>query len=143
MQPALRMIAILAIAMLSGGCANYRRMKVSPPPQTRAEKNFDAVWRASLEVLRRYHFPIDRCDRRAGLITTGKIVGRHWFEFWRRDAATGYDLAEGSLQTVHRSVRVRIAPSASRADEFSASVEVIVSRPNRQNLEIIAAGAAA
>lgn len=139
-------IVVIAIAAAAGGCANHR-LPVSAQGQgkeklTLSQRSFDASWQASLEVLRGYHFRIDRTDPRAGVITTRPMLARHWFEFWRRDAACVYDLAEGTLQSVYRRVIVRIRPTPDGAGLYMASVSVEVSRANRQEMEIVGASEA-
>ena len=95
---------------------------------TPAERNFDIVWQSSLSVLSEYDFIVDQRDRREGLIATLPMTGQQWFEFWRKDAATPRDLAEGSLQTIYRTVRVFIEPVADSEELFAARVVVISSR---------------
>ena len=141
MNTATRHAAILVLLTAVGGCANYTQPRAAPGPQTQAQRNFDAVWRGSIEVLRRYHFSLDRQDRRAGIITTHPMLARHWFEFWRSDAANAFDLAEGTLQTVMRRAVVRVAPGKAEGT-YQPIVVVEVTRPDRQGLEIVAAGEA-
>ena len=121
-------LALTALASATCGCANYTKPQVAPPPQTQAQKNFDVLWQASQDVLREYYFTLDRQDRRAGVITTQPLVGEHWFEFWRHDAATRVDLAEGSLQTIYRSAKITLRPTSPDASAFVATVEVTVQR---------------
>ncbi len=111
-----------------------------------AEQNFEALWQASLRTLQRYHFVIDRTDRRAGVIETFPMTAQQWFEFWRDDAVTGKDLLEGSLQGVKRQARVRIvpeqAPGATTAPgaatrpaqprQYRLSVEVVILREGEE-----------
>lgn len=136
------MAIVAAVGALATGCANYTKPQMPPAPQTPAARNFDALWQGSLEVLRKYRFEIDRLDRRAGVITTRKMLARHWFEFWRLDAISAEDLVEGTVQTVYRQATVRIVPAAGKEDRFAATVEVRVFRPRRLGQEIIAAGEA-
>ena len=141
-QAIVAVLIAAAAAMLFAGCARYTRPVVSRGPQGPAERTFEALWQGSLEVLRKYRFEIDRRDRRAGMITTEKMLGRHWFEFWRHDAVTWEDLAEGTVQTVYRQATVRIVAADGNPGRFQATVVVKVFRPQRQGKEIIAAGEA-
>ena len=109
----------LTFAAAMCGCGGHAGPVISAGPRTPAERNFDAVWRASLDVLGEYNFEIDRRNKRAGVITTLPMTGRHWFEFWRKDAAAGNNLAEGTVQTVYRAATVSIRPSSNRQDSFS------------------------
>jgi len=142
MTRAIQTAVVVAAGAFVLGCGNYTTPQVAPATQTPAQRNFDALWQGSLEVLRRYHFEIDRRDPRAGVITTRRMLARHWFEFWRPDAVTAEDLAEGTLQTVNLQATVRIAPVAGKDGQFAAGVEVAVFRPRRLGREIIAAGEA-
>jgi len=136
---------LIAATLLGGGvgCGNHTEPRVAIDPSgPPAVRNFDAVWHGSLEVLRACRFRIDRQDRRAGIITTRPMLARHWFEFWRRDAVSSFDLIEGTVQTVMRQAKVRIAPRRGRPDEYEPVVIVEMTRPDRQGLEIVAASEA-
>ena len=100
MRPRL-LILVVVLAALAGCAPQYTTPVVDMRPKTEAQLSFEAYWRASLDVLRKHNFKINLQDRRRGVITTEPLVAKHFFEFWRRDAATAYDLAEGSLQTVY------------------------------------------
>ncbi len=119
-------IAILSIvAVLCAGCIPTGA-PVSSPPEV-ADEDFNVIWDATNEVLRKYRFFIDRADRREGVITTFPMIARHWFEFWRKDAATQRDVAEGTLQTLYRRVTISIR----RQDDnkrYLVDVRVFVSR---------------
>jgi len=127
--------SLVSLAAVSG-CVQYTQPVAPAQRLTPAEENFQAVWDGTLEVLRRYHLTVDRQDRRDGLITTHPLVGRQWFEFWRPDAASYTDMAEGSLQTIHRRAKISIAPTSSGAITYRASVEVEVSRSDKEELQI-------
>lgn len=126
----------LWIAAVMAGCANYS-VPVGPSKQlTVAERNFETLWQASREVLRKYRFELDREDRRAGFMVTEPMTGKVAGEFWRKDAATGRDLAEGTLQTIYRQAKVTIQPVAGDAEKFRALVEVRTYRSNRQEPQV-------
>jgi len=127
MLPSLVACHLSLVAGLAG-CANYTTPIVTEDQQTPAERNFHLVWQGALDVLAEYHFTVDQQDRREGFIATLPLTGQQWFEFWREDAATPRDLAEGSLQTLYRTVRVHIEPVADSDGLFAARVEVITSR---------------
>jgi hypothetical protein len=139
------LLALLAAALASGaaGCLKYTHPVVAEQaPQTVGERNFQALWLASQEVLRKYHFTINRQDRRAGLITTEPLTGQQFFEWWRKDAVTREALADSSLKTLHRSVTVRIQPIRPGADEYEPIVEVTVAKPPTVSVELHSTGAA-
>lgn len=70
--------------------------------------DFDRLWESALLTLRRHRFELDRVDRRVGLITTLPTTSQSFFEFWRHDVDTAYDLLEASLRTVRRVAEVQI-----------------------------------
>ncbi len=115
------------------GCARHTTPVVPAREMTVSEQNFEDVWQASLTVLRKgYHFEVDRQDRRAGIITTEPMTGKHWFEFWRRDAIGKTGLAESSIQTVFRVAEVRIEPSAEGAETYKPTVYVYAFMSNQE-----------
>jgi len=126
---------VLAAGCLASGCA-YTTPIGPAVKMTPAQRNFQAVWDASRDVLRKYNFTLDRQDRRAGVITTLPMIGRQWFEFWRRDAAGSFSKTEGSIQTIYRAVRVRIMPAKAGERTFHPVVEVIAFRSDQQHLQV-------
>jgi len=132
------MLTILSAAVAAaGGCSAFR---TAPPMPATQSPTFNALWDASTETLRHHHFKIDRADRRAGVITTFPLLGRHWFEFWRADARTPRDVAEGTLQSIYRTATVRIRPAeapAGRPDmAYATEVDVRTSRSARPNVRV-------
>ncbi len=132
MRISLTMLIILASLFAMSGCAQHTT-PVGPVKELSAdEKDFEAVWLASLQVLREYYFPIDHQDRRAGMILTEPIIGKAMGEFWRGDAATMADLAESSVQTIYRQAAVTISENPPGSGTFTAAVEVQAYRSNRE-----------
>jgi len=105
------------------------RAPVQPDAPTQAacqvadEQGFGVLWASCVDVLRKHRFRIDRSDLRAGVITTMPETSQSVVEFWRRDVATAYDLAESTLHTVRRSAVIHIVPSEDRS-EYSVDVTV-------------------
>ena len=126
-------IILLTAAFFSTGCIPTGGPVASPADV--ADENFNAVWDATNEVLRKYRFIIDRADRREGVITTFPMIGRHWFEFWRKDAATRRDLAEGTIHTIYRQVTVNIRRQAD-GKKYLAAVRVLTSRSDLPNPQV-------
>ncbi|MFQ5491653.1 MAG: hypothetical protein ACE5GE_13125 [Phycisphaerae bacterium] len=96
--------------------------------------DFDRLWDSAMLALRRHRFELDRVDRRAGLMTTFPVTSQSFFECWRHDVDTAYDLLEASLRTVRRTAEVRIDRMA---DAGSGLISVTVRRetfatPERQ-----------
>ncbi len=57
------------------------------------------------QTLRNDQFDIDEEDYREGVLTTWPMISKQFFEIWRSDAGTFYDVMVDSLQTIRRSVR--------------------------------------
>ena len=125
----------ILMAGLMTGCARYREPVVAEQTLGPATQR-QALWEASRDVLRRYGFSLDRQDFRAGVLTTHPMVGKHFFEFWRKDAVSPCELAESSIQKIYRQVTVRLEPTQPGAETFKPNVEVVVSRSDRQRLEV-------
>jgi len=136
------LIGLLAGALLTGGC-QIAPQRV-PAIQSTSDPNFEAMWNAAVRALGQYRFNIDRADRREGVITTFPMVGRHWFEFWRRDASTARDIAETSLHQIYRQATVTIrrpggaapATTAPAVGDYHAVVEVFCYRSDRPKFHV-------
>jgi hypothetical protein len=103
------LVVALAVVALAG-C--HRPIQPTEPTTQRVlvadATGEDRLWEAAQEVLRRHRFPLDRVDRRSGTITTLPVTSQSFFEFWRHDVDTAFDLAEASLRTVRRSAVVQL-----------------------------------
>lgn len=119
------------------GSVRYTEPVQSERKMSPADRNYENLWQATLYVLRKYDFTIDRQDRRAGVITTEPLTGKHFFEFWRHDATTSSDKYENTVQTIYRSVCVNLTRSESHADQYTPRVMVTVARSNRGETNII------
>jgi hypothetical protein len=127
---------LISVLLPLAGCSNYTQPIVSQEPLTPKKRNFETLWQAGLEMLRDYDFDADPLrggmqDRRMGVIRSAPTVGKHWFEFWRKDAASGFDLAEGTLQTIYRQVTIRVTEASPNSTRYVAQVEVQTFRSDR------------
>ena len=97
------------------------------------DSDFEEVWSASRNELVRRGFVIDRLDKRVGVIETFPLVSRQWFEFWRQDVVASDAAAESSLQTIRRSVLVKISPAPDGKITLDCDVHVerLASKPER------------
>ncbi len=133
---------VVAMAFALAGCGlgpvKYTRPVAAAPSReiTAAERDYEAVWQASHEVLRRCYFKVDREDRRAGVITTYPLTGRHYWEIWRKDVARAQDITESTMQTLFRATRIIIAPTDANATAFRAETEVLVTRSNMPEAQV-------
>jgi hypothetical protein len=132
---------LVLVGWCAAGCASH---PPTPPPVDHPETaeidywvkqpavatieadDFTPLWRACRNATVASSFTIDRADFRSGLMTTLPLVSKQFFELWRNDVATPYDLAESSLDTVRRTVRFEIR----RRDDgrFEAVPKVIKER---------------
>ncbi len=69
---------------------------------------YEILFDACLDTLRDHRFKLDRVDRHEGTITTFPVTSQQFFEFWRNDVYTAYDLVEASLLTIRRRVEIRL-----------------------------------
>jgi len=99
-----------------------------------ASQEADATWTAIQDTLRQNYMPLDRVDRRAGIITTTPVMSQHWFEFWRGDVATREDALESSVNPIRRWVEVTVAMDNARNwTQVSVAVhKQRLSSPDRQ-----------
>ncbi|HDY64781.1 MAG TPA: outer membrane protein assembly factor BamC [Phycisphaerae bacterium] len=121
----------LILGSLGGGCTPRYTKPLQREPATQEERNFQRLWESARTVLKKYSFPLDRQDRRDGIITTEAVAGGHLFEFWRKDAATVFSYKENTVQTIMRAARVTIHRLEDSKDEFDFKVEVLMARTNR------------
>lgn len=94
----------------------------------------EALWVAVQDSLRDYCFRIDRVDLREGVVTTLPETSKQYFEFWRRDAVTAYDVWESSINPMRRWVEVRAVkepPQSQRVVAVTVHKERL-SSPDRQ-----------
>ena len=141
----MRRIAISLAALAAGtwaGCVNYDKPVAPAPELTPEQRSFEAVWGAATEVLRECRFSLTRQDRRSGVITTALLTGRYVAEFWRKDAATATDVAEGTIQTVYRLATVTVEPVPEANGTFGAKVEVEAARSDLPSVQISSTGEA-
>ncbi len=97
-----------------------------PATQAILSDNFDELWRAARNAVQADSFRVDRVDYRGGLITSFPAISKQFFEPWRQDAQGPYDVAESSLATIRRTVRLEF----SRLDDgrYECVPKVLVER---------------
>lgn len=87
--------------------------------------DFDGLWRACEDVVRRYHYPVDRTDYRHGLLSSEPVVSRQFFEVWRRDGTSAASVAESSLAKIRRTIVFEITREG---EAYLATPKVLVER---------------
>lgn len=107
---AVRWIILIGAAM-SLGCA-------SPKPTSNATLTLcpegvtrEQAGRAAYDVLAAMHFSFEKLDIEQGVIVTRPLRGAQLFEFWRSDNAGVYNTAEANIQSIRRTVEVRVKAS--------------------------------
>jgi hypothetical protein len=70
------------------------------------------VIEAAEHVLTRMQFPIEKLDVEQGIVRTRPLRGAQFFEFWRSDNAGSYGCKEANLQSIRRSVELRVRREA-------------------------------
>jgi hypothetical protein len=66
--------------------------------------DFHRLWGVCEDVARDYFFKLDREDYRTGTLTTMPLVSSQWFEPWRPDNRTFYDVNESSISSIRRTI---------------------------------------
>ena len=127
---------VVVAGLLAAGCGNHYKPVADEPELTEEQANFEAIWRATQNVLKDYYFKIDHRDRRAGLVSTYPMTGQYLAEIWRKDSVTFDDLAESILQTIRRQAKVRIIGDLQAPLGYSAAVEVERWRSNRPHKQL-------
>lgn len=104
---------ILLMTILIAGC---QRPVVLPGERTlrlvalQDQADRDRLWTAAEDVLRNGGYPLALTDWREGRLETEPVSSQHFFEAWRTDVATNYDLFESSLLPLRRRVEVLLVP---------------------------------
>ena len=107
---------LLTGAWLGTGCASRPPRSVDepnapcPPVQMLCEDGVTTaeVIQAAEHVLTRMHFAIEKLDAEQGIVKTRPLRGAQFFELWRSDNASSYDCEEANLQSVRRTVELRV-----------------------------------
>lgn len=129
----IRFLSILLAAAFLTGCAarradvtaNHDATAEAPPPAIRSA-DFETLWAACESAVQAKLFELDRQDRRLGVLTTKPMVSAQWFEIWRPELKSCYDIAESSLATMRRTVRFEFEKLGE--NEFVVRPTVLVER---------------
>jgi hypothetical protein len=106
--------------------ASAATQPAAPSANTVTAYDFDKLWNAAADEARGRMFVIDRRDYRGGVLTTEPLLSAQFFEPWRRDALKAEDVAESSLASIRRTIRLEFT----RNDDgtFSVVPHVLVER---------------
>jgi len=86
------------------------------------------VVHAAGDVLTRMHFAIEKLDAEQGLVRTRPLRGAQFFEMWRSDDASPYAWEEANLQSIRRSVELRVGAEDGNAPRVRIECAVLVQR---------------
>jgi len=133
------LLLVAALLSVPPGCAHPISAEGRTTTDVSADE-LDYLWDATLSVLRKHSFQLDRRDRALGVITTLPETSKNFGEFWRQDVADDYSLLESTLHTTQRKVIVRFIRD--EADAWHVEVQVDVYRLSQPETQITSASAA-
>jgi hypothetical protein len=90
------------------------------------DETYHHVWHQAVHLLIRMGYRIDWRDYNLGVMTTYPRTGPEILQFWRPDATSLHSLAEGTINTFRRLVRIAIAPIPRTPGDYRISIEVLV-----------------
>ncbi len=127
----------LALALITAAGCHQPQVNVARylvPQAELCEAEYQLVFQAANDVLRKHRFRLDQTDLRTGRITTYHVGSRHFFEFWRQDVATAYDAWEATLTSIRRraAVEIRSAPAGAGCRVAVTVEKQRFSTPERQ-----------
>lgn len=101
---------LLGGALSLAGCASRTAVSSAEPNAATPASNTATaeIVRAARIVLIRMHFAIEKLDAEQGVIRTRPLRGAQFFELWRSDNAGAYNWEEANLQSIHRTVELRV-----------------------------------
>jgi hypothetical protein len=135
-------LCVLIAGMLSVlGCTGPNKTaSVEPTPMICEDGVTKAqVIEAAEHVLTGMHFPIEKLDVEQGVIRTRPLRGGQFFEFWRSDNASSDGCQEANLQSIRRSVELRVVQPLRTAD-CGLRIESTASNPQSAGLQPVASG---
>jgi hypothetical protein len=101
---------LLAGVLFGAGCVSRSAAPAPVPVRIVCEEGVTTaeVMQAAEKVLMEMQFSIEKLDVEQGIIRTRPLRGAQFFEFWRSDNANAFACAEANLQTIRRSVQLRV-----------------------------------
>ncbi len=90
------------------------------------DEHYEHIWHQTIKLLLAMGYRIDWRDYALGVITTLPRSGPEILQFWRPDATSLDALAEGTINTYRRCVRIVIAHEPGHAGMYRLSAEVLV-----------------
>jgi hypothetical protein len=126
----MKMVCLILLILTVGCHAPSDFASLERPRVLSGDPNM--IWQAAKSELILRGFKIDRLDQRTGRMETYPLASKQWFEFWRNDVVDSDSLAESSLQTVRRKIRLTLAldPSGTSRLDCQVLVERLASHPD-------------
>jgi len=129
----LLVLAVVSIGLPAAGC--HKPASPGTPTVARVTAqtpdDYQELFQAVADTLRRYYLPPDRQDRGRGVITTHPVTSAHWFEWWRPQPQPAYLWSEANLHNIRRQATVHIHPTD---EQGTCELDVQIDR-YRQSLE--------
>ena len=99
-------------------------------------RDFDRLWAACQATAKQYYFKVDRLDYRGGVMMTEPTVTAQFYEPWRKDNTTAYDVGKSSIAKYRRTIRFEIE----RNDDgtYDLTPKVLVERETFQTKRVTA-----
>ena len=103
-------------------------------------RDFTTMWNAAEQVAHDYYFKIDLRDFRGGQLVTEPLIGKQFFELWKKDSATGRDVAESTLDSIRRTVHFQFTQN--EGGTYTVTPKVVVEKLSsveakyRENFEL-------
>lgn len=118
-------LAVLALAgLLSAGCQTARPIHTQVDVRLDDEEAYRQFWLHVIRSVRHFGYDLDRADPAAGVITTHPVTSKQWFEFWRNDTLAADQVAQASLHTIRRHIRLTVQPTGNGEYRVDAIVNV-------------------
>jgi hypothetical protein len=114
-----RWVVLIGTAM-SLGCASPKPVSDTPLTLCPEGVTREQAAEAAYDVLSAMHFTFEKLDFEQGVITTRPLRGAQFFEFWRSDNIGAYNTAEANIQSIRRTVEVRVKASERGSAEAAA-----------------------
>ncbi len=126
---------VTAAALVLAGCTAHRPLHTQVDVSLGDEEAYRQFWQHTIKSVRHFGYELDRVDPAAGVITSKPETSKQWFEFWRNDTLGAEQVAEASLHTIRRQIRLTVQPLASK-NEYLVDAIVNIQREERPERQI-------
>lgn len=98
-------IFAVVLCVSFGGCAS-QQLAQSTDPVCLPDTTTDEAMNAAQTILENMYFEIEKYDPDELYIRTRPLSGAQFFEFWRRDNASGFAAGQANLHSIRRVVEL-------------------------------------